>query len=343
MNDRRGFLGLGLGASAAAMTMAGTATMAAAGTAAARTGAEASAPTGAPASAGPATAQADGALYAGIMGRGYARGPCGLVHFHDSAGLVQSRRGELPLVLLHQSPASARQFEAAFKPLVARGIRFVAIDTPGFGFSDPTPTLPRLEDWASSIVAVLDHLGLPKVDLLGHHTGALLATEVALQAPARVRRLVLNGAFPVTEAERAEYLAGAERSHARGKPVIDGSHLLNSFQIRVKMYGPDPDPAIITRIVAEKYQGLGPYWWGHNAAYRYDHAASIQRLALRTMILTNTGDDIYDLSRRAAALRPDFDYRELPGGTHDIVDQQPEAWSDAVVEFLRQPDRASAT
>ncbi len=320
MGDRRGFLGLGLGAGAAAMTMAGTATMAAAG-----------------------AARADGTVYAGIMGRGYARGPYGLVHFHDSAGLVESRPGELPLVLLHQSPASARQFEAAFKPLVARGIRFVAIDTPGFGLSDPTPSLPRLEDWASSIVAVLDHLSLPNVDLLGHHTGALLATEVALQAPARVRRLVLNGAFPVTEAERKDYIAAGELGHARGMQAIDGSHLMNTFQTRLKMYGPNPDPVVLTRIVVEKYQGLGPYWWGHDAAYRYDHVASIKRLALRTMILTNTGDDIYALSQRAAKMRPDFDYRELAGGTHDIVDQQPEAWSDAVVEFLRQPDRVGAT
>lgn len=309
MSDRRQFLGL---------------CAAAAATAAAATSAE----------AGTRSKSRSGMVYEGIMGRGYARGPHGLVHFHDSAGLVKSPRNAVPLVLLHQSPASARQFEAAFKPLVARGIRFVAIDTPGFGFSDPTPFVPRIDDWASSIVAVFDHLGIAQADLLGHHTGALLATEVALQFPSRVRRLVLNGAFPITEAERAKYLEGSERSHARGKPVLDGSHLVNSFETRVRMYGPNPDPAIITRIVVEKYQGLGPYTWGHGAAYRYDHASSIMRLSQRTLILTNTGDDIYDLSKRAATMRPDFAYRELEGGTHDIVDQQPEAWSDAVVAFI---------
>ena len=282
-------------------------------------------------------------VYEGIMGRGYARGPYGLVHFHDSAGLVKSPANSVPLLLLHQSPASARQFEAAFKPLAARSIRFIAIDTPGFGFSDPSPFVPRVEDWASSIVAVLDHFGVAQADVLGHHTGALIATEVALQFPARVRRLVLNGPFPITEAERREYIEASDRSHARGAPAIDGSHLLASFQTRVRMYGPDPDPAIITRIVAEKYQGLGPYTWGHHAAYRYDHAASLRRLTHRTMILTNTGDDIHELAKRAAAMRPDFEYREMQGGTHDIVDQQPEAWSDAVVEFIGQQDVAAGT
>lgn len=282
----------------------------------------------------PKEACAVSSVYDGIMGRGYARYLDGLVHFQDSGGLVKPPPGQQPLVLLHQSPQSTRQFESAFKPLVARGIRFIALDTPGFGFSDPTPTIPKVEDWAPAIVAVLDHLGVPQADILGHHTGALIATEVALQSPQRVGRLILNGPFPVTEAERTQYIAAGERSHAAGVAVVDCSHMLNSFENRVRMWGPNPDPAIITRSTAEKYQSLGPYWWGHHAAFRYDHAAALKRLTHRTLILTNTGDDIYELAQRARTLRPDFAYFEIQGGTHDIVDQQPEAWCDAVVAFL---------
>ena len=322
MDNRRQFLNLGATTAAALATGASVATAAAGpgGTTGHRIGTT------------PSTR-----VYDGIMGRGYARGPYGLVHFQDSGGLVQGRPGELPLLLLHQSPASTRQFESAFKPLVARGIRFIAIDTPGFGFSDPSPSIPKLEDWASSFAAVLDHLGLERVDVLGHHTGALNATELTLQFPQRVRRLILNGPFPVTEEERAKFIAAGDRNHAAGVPVVDGSHVLKSFETRVRMWGPNPDPAIITRIIAEKYQCLGPYWWGHHVAYRYDHVAAMKRLTHPTLILSNTGDDIYELAQRARKLRPDFEYVELQGGTHDIVDQQPEAWSDAVVAYLRKP------
>lgn len=271
------------------------------------------------------------------VSRGYAPGPHGLVHFHDSRPQVVPPAGDVPLLLLHQSPASARQFERAFGPLVRRNVRFVAVDTPGFGFSDPTPQLPRVEDWASSIVAVLDHLGITQADVLGHHTGSMLATELALQYPKRVRRVVLNGPFPIDEAERQKFIAGSQRSHERGAPKLDGSHLLSSFQARVRMYGPDPDPQTITRIVVEKYQGLAPFTWGHDAAFRYDHAASLKRITQPALILTNTGDDIYAMAQRARMLRPDFAYHELQGGTHDIVDQQPEAWAEAVVAYLRRP------
>ena len=52
------------------------------------------------------------------------------------------------------------------------------------------------------------------------------------------------------------------------------------------------------------------------------------------LILTNTGDDIYYAAQRARTLRPDFAYIELEGGTHDIVEEQPDEWTRAVVEFL---------
>jgi pimeloyl-ACP methyl ester carboxylesterase len=261
------------------------------------------------------------------------------VHFQDGGGRVPVRAGERALVLLHQSPSSSRQFEAAFEFLIARGIRFVAIDTPGFGFSDPTPSVPRIEDWVPSVVAVLDHLGLEQVDVLGHHTGSLIATELALQHPRRVRRLVLNGPFPLTAAERAARLERSKLTRDSDQPRLDGSHLLETFRTRLRMYGPDPDLAAVTRGVALKYQALGPHWWGHHAAYLYDHERSLGRVTQPTLIFTNTGDDLYDLAQRARTIRPDFAYLELQGGTHDIVDQQPEAWSDAVAGFLRRPER----
>ncbi|TXS91980.1 alpha/beta hydrolase [Parahaliea maris] len=310
MNDRRQFLKQGV--SGAAMLAAAGGTIA----------------------SGNASASDANSVYDGVMGRGYARGPHGLVHFHDSAGLVDDAENKVPLVLLHQSPASARQFESAFGPLVERGVRFVAIDTPGFGFSDPTPFVPKIQDWTSSIIAVLDHLGIEQADVLGHHTGSLIATEVALQSPSRVRRLILNGPFPASEAERQKMIDREEQGLEKGKPKLDGSHLTSSFAVRVRMGGENPDPAIITRIVVEKFQGLGPYTWGHHAAYRYDHASSLKKVRQPTLILTNTGDMLYDLAHRTQEMRPDFAFVELEGGTQDIVDQQPEAWSDAVVAYL---------
>jgi pimeloyl-ACP methyl ester carboxylesterase len=189
--------------------------------------------------------------------RGYARGPHGQVHYHDNQGA-----SAMPLLLLHQAPMSHRQFDAVYEPLKTRGIRAIGIDMPGFGMSDPTPFVPKVADWASSVAAVLDHLRIRQADVLGHHTGALLATEVALQFPQRVRRVILNGPFPITESERAMFLADLQKTEIDFEYRADGTHLSESFVKRAKFYGPSADPRHITRIQVEKFMGFGPFWYG---------------------------------------------------------------------------------
>jgi pimeloyl-ACP methyl ester carboxylesterase len=261
--------------------------------------------------------------------RGYADGPYGLVHFQDTGG------AGIPLVLCHQSPQSSRQFDTVLPEFIRLGIRAIAVDTPGFGMSDAPDFVPTIEDYARAIPAVLDHLKIPVTNMAGHHTGAQVATEVALQFPNRVKNLVMHGPNPITEEQRQRAL---ERVVAREKNFVyepDGSHLMKSFQLRWKLYGPGGDPNLTTRVIAEKFIGYGPFWYGHHASFSYDHAASLRKISHRTMIMTNTGDEIYEAAQVARKIRPDFAYAEFDGGTVDIVDQQPQAWAAAIAQFIR--------
>ncbi len=260
--------------------------------------------------------------------RGYAEGPYGLVHFQDTGG------DGLPVILSHQSPQSSRQFDTVLPELAKRGIRAIAVDTPGFGMSDATPFEPRIEDYARAFPCVLDRLNLPRADFVGHHTGAQVVTEVTLQFPSRVRRLVLHGPNPMPEEERLKELEIARQRERGFVYEPDGSHLMRSFQVRWRMYGEGANPELTTRVIAEKFIGYGPFWYGHSASYSYNHAAALAKLRHPTLIMTNTGDEIYAAAQRTRALRPDFAYRELAGGTVDIVDQQPAAWAEAIAGFL---------
>ena len=260
--------------------------------------------------------------------RGYAQGPYGLVHFHDAGG------NGVPLILCPQAPQTARSFDLAIPELLKHGIRGIAIDTPGFGMSDAPDFVPTIEDYAKAIPPVLDQLGLMKVDILGHHTGCLIATEVALQFPGRVGNLIMNGPLPMTDEERAQYLEGNKRTEQNFEYMDDGSHLMESFQGRFKYYGPGADAKIITRLMVEKFMGYGPFWYGHHAAFVYDHNKTIPKVNHRTLILTNTGDAIYQNAQWTHEMRPDFAYTELEGGGIDITDQKPAEWARAVASFL---------
>ncbi len=258
--------------------------------------------------------------------KGYADGPYGQVHF-------QALGDGVPLMLLHQSPSSSDMFAAAYPLLAAAGVRAIGVDSPGFGQSDPPPGTPTIAGYALAAAAVMDHLGIPQAAVLGHHTGASVAAELAMNAPERVTRLILNGPPLLTAEEIMAYRRALEASPLP-PPQPDGSHLTALWERRLRFTPGWSSLAAMHAGVVQMLIAGHRGWDGFKAAFDYDIATALRRLRQPCLILTNTGDDLYVASRRARQLRPDFAWRELPGGTHDIVDEQPLAWSRAVVDFL---------
>jgi pimeloyl-ACP methyl ester carboxylesterase len=255
----------------------------------------------------------------------------GQMHFHDMGSGP-------PLVLLHQAPMCAHQFDAVMPLLSAAGVRAIAIDLPGFGGSDGPDAPPAIADYAAAIPCVLDHLGLDQVDVLGHHTGALVATELALGFPERVGKLILNGPVPLTPEEQKAFRDDAmTREKASAVIQPDGSHLSSAFQKRAAFVAGSVPLERVHDYVLWMVSGSAPLWYGHNAAFSYDHAARMRGLTHPTLVLTNTGDIIYEQALRTMALRPDFAFVALEGGGVDVVDQLPDAWTAAVVAFLNDP------
>lgn len=261
--------------------------------------------------------------------RGYVDGPFGQVHFRQI--------GTGPaIVLLHQAPMSSAQFDNVYAVLAAHGLQAIGIDMPGFGQSDPAPGVPTIGDYAQVVVPVLDALNLQTVAVLGHHTGALVATELALQAPDRVSALVLNGPLPLTEDERQAFMVGGHQWELAYTAMPGAAHMKQLFDIRHQFAGDSVPLARISDYVVQALGGKGVFWHGHHAAFQYHHDLAMALVTQRTMILTNTGDEIYALALKAHAMRPDFAFLALEGGGIDVVDQMPQAWADAVAGFVLQ-------
>ena len=73
--------------------------------------------------------------------------------------------------------------------------RFIALDLRGHGQSDKPhdPAAYDRADMAGDILALIDHLGLGQVDLMGYSMGSHLAIAVALAQPSRILNLILGG------------------------------------------------------------------------------------------------------------------------------------------------------
>jgi pimeloyl-ACP methyl ester carboxylesterase len=258
--------------------------------------------------------------------RGYANGQWGQVHY------TQCGEGT-PAVLVHQSPTDSVQFARVLQPLARRGLRAIAVDIPGFGGSDVPDHPPSIAEYAHIVPAVLEALGIARASVVGHHTGAVLVTEAALQFPARIDKVVLHGPLPMSAAERAQWRAMLAREK-EWNLRWDGSHIAELWQFR---FGAQAEWTDIEAFHANFVHGLlagRTVWYAHDAVMSYAHEEALARLAQPTLILANTGDAIYGYSQRAREMFPHFAYRELAGGTIDCVDEQPEAWAEAVAAFV---------
>ncbi len=259
--------------------------------------------------------------------RGYFDAPTGQVHFRRAGPA-----GGTPLLLLHQSPLSSAQFEAVLPALKECGYDAVALDMPGFGMSDAAPESATLADYAAIIPAALSAFGWPAAHLVGHHTGAVIAAGFAVAEPDRVRRLVLNGFPLLTQAERDHF---ATFYFGPKQPQADGSHLLTAWQNRLRSTPGWTDLALMHRYTVEGLYRGATNWRAFPLVIGADLGGLLRALTVPTLLLTNTGEDLYDATRRSRDLRPGFfAYRELSGGTHDIIDEQPQAWVAAVADFL---------
>src|SRR5215813_7442373 len=76
-----------------------------------------------------------------------------------------------PVLLLHQTPRSWNEYRDVL-PLLASKYRAIAMDTVGFGDSDPLPSgHDSIEAWAQCAHEVLAALGHARAVVVGHHTG----------------------------------------------------------------------------------------------------------------------------------------------------------------------------
>lgn len=265
--------------------------------------------------------------------KGYVTAPLGQLHYRD----VGPRDSKQVLLLLHMTPLSMMQYTEAQNELASLGIRSIAVDTPGYGMSDAPSKSPTIPEYADNLVALLDHLKLDKVIVVGHHTGSTIGASFAVRHPDRVSAIVLHG---VTIFNEAEIALRVNRPALRRPIKEDGSHLSSYF--RPQQPGEKPHPkewaknqTWFTMLI---YQ-MGPDF-GHNAVYSHDSLGDFKALKTRGLILSDSADAMHEIDQRAAKIRPNFAFKEFSDdGTLSIMDY-PKEWAKVIYDFAATTTKA---
>ena len=233
---------------------------------------------------------------------------------------VAADRGE-PILLIHgfaSSHAINWVFPTWVKTLTGDGRRVILYDVRGHGRSDKLydPDAYLIGTLAADALALMEHLGLGRIDVMGYSMGARIAAFLQRLAPERVRALVLGG-LGMGLVEGGTLPMGI--ADAMDAPALES--LTDPHQ---RMFRAFADATKSDR------RALAACIRGARALMPADEVAEI---ACPTLVAVGTHDDIAGDPAGLAALMPRARAVDIEGRDHNkaVGDK---AYKAAVLEFL---------
>ena len=253
--------------------------------------------------------------------RTYVDGPYGQIHVTVTEP-VAGKATRPAVICLPMSPRSGRDFDE-FALTLADSRVVYAPDLPGFGGSDTPPSPPRIEDFASALLAVIPQLetrfGKARpIDCVGQHTGAAVSIEMARQAPGRIRRMALIGIPHFTDEQRIQLRS----AFVKPRPYFTDADFLSATWKRdlPAIAAGQPPERMLLRFTEIMRAGTHSHW-GFNAVFNYDLHAALPALGMPVLAIL-LKELLTDASREVARSLPQgevADLTELPGSAIDFA------------------------
>ena len=264
------------------------------------------------------------------------------------------------IVLLHGKNFCAATWEGTMRFLQSKGFRVIVPDQIGFcKSSKPASYQYTFQQLAHNTKALLDSIGVQRFTVMGHSTGGMLATRIALMFPHQVEQLVMVNPIGLEDwkAEGVPSLS-LDQWHAREKQIT--AERIRNYE-RVTYYVNEwrPEYERWVQMIAGMFRGPGREVVAWHSALTYDMIFTqpvvyeFPQLRVPTLLLfgerdgTAIGKDISPpevkarlgdypkLARRTAAAIPGAKLVLFPELGHAPQMQDPERFHAALLEGLR--------
>lgn len=253
----------------------------------------------------------------------------------------------MPVVLLHGGSANAHWWSLLAEALDDT-YHVLALDLRGHGDSEhPDPAAYRVEDYAGDVGALVDAIGVDRIDLIGHSLGGLVATAYAGRAPERINSLVVVDTELRVGASGARYMARLRNfPHPR---YPDREHAIKRF--RLLPTATNADPTVLAEIAAHSIVELSDGRW--TLKFNRDSLAHVepqdltemlQRLPCPILLIRGVHSTLLSHSALAALLQrvPHAQGAEVAGAHHHVMLDNPAEFARVVRAFLDRLERETS-
>lgn len=240
-----------------------------------------------------------------------------------------------PLLLVHGLGMSGDMFEPVVEPL-SKCHRLIIPDLRGWGRSRNLPPPYSIKQQAADLAALLDHLGIASTYALGYSQGGPVVQELALDYPAKVRRLILSNTYAYNMVSTKEKIEG----HI--VPVLIrllGVRLFVKLMISQGLKQlPKEQGAWVANLIASTWgeadaKSIVAAW---REAMAFDSRSRLQEIRCPTLIITSSNDNAIPM-HHASMLHDGIAGSKLVvivGGDHALMWVHPDQWVEKVSEFL---------
>lgn len=240
--------------------------------------------------------------------------------------LAYERRGKgAPMVLLHGFPLDHHLWDEV-APLLEDQFDLILPDLRGFGGSSTVDSSYFMEDYASDVAALLDHLGIPKAAIVGHSMGGYVALAFARLYPDRVSGLGLVSSQVLDDApERKEgrYKSAAEVADKGIASVVETMAPKFTSDTRLQEYA---------RTSMEKQQPAAYIGALKAMAERVDSTPLLSTINYPVVLIHGDADSLIpvDRAREVKASFPQSHFVEIRGAGHIPMMEAKEQTAEAL-------------
>ena len=259
--------------------------------------------------------------------------------------LFYLRRGSgEPLLLIQGMSGNTVHWGEPFLAALEGDFELIAYDHRSIGQSGRAEGSFTIGDLADDAGGLLDLLGLESVHVLGISMGGMVAQELALRRPERVRSLVLGCTYPGGEGSR---LADEAVIRSLAQPMLAGDRegaVRAGWEANVSArVAADPEEWTRFRAIADQHPAAVPVIMEQmRAVSGHDVSARLSTLAVPTLVIHWTEDQMLPLvnGELIARLIPGARLEVLEGVGHMFWWEQPARSAELLREFCLATARA---
>jgi 3-oxoadipate enol-lactonase len=257
----------------------------------------------------------------------------------NGVDLAYELRGSgAPLVMIHGAQGDQSMFADLAPVCAASGFRVLTFDQRGSGLSDKPDMDGSIAMLADDTAALMDHLGLSPAHAIGVSMGGMIAQELALRHPGKVRSLVLGCTTPggphkihadvnaMAAAYSLQPMSAEERGAALARAVYSKGHLARHPEI------------VATMIEARRNRPIDLVALTHRMKALLDHDTydRLPKISCPTLVIAGKDDALisWENSRLIAERIPDARLEVLDPAGHCFWLERPEESRAAIIQFL---------